>query len=144
MQFMRQQIRWKRSWTRESLRVGSFIWRKQPPAALATYAGILLPLVAPVTAVRAVFFSPVIEGAGAPLIYLLGIYAMAVAYGLYYAVRHPRYDTMWVYGIVFVFFYLAVLLWQTYWAILTARSSAWGTRDARERDEVQPVLVHAA
>ena len=143
MQFMRQQIRWKRSWTRESLRVGSFIWRKQPPAALATYAGILLPLVAPITAVRAVFFTPLVEGAGAPLIYLLGIYAMAVGYGLYFAVRHPRYDTMWVYGIVFVFFYLAVLLWQTYWAILTARSSAWGTRDARD-DDVQPVLVHAA
>ena len=144
MQFMRQQIRWKRSWTRESLRVGSFIWRKQPPAALATYAGILLPLVAPVTAVRAVFFSPLVDGAGAPLIYLLGIYSMAVAYGLYYSVRHPRYDTMWVYGIVFVFFYLAILLWQTYWAILTARSSAWGTRDESDREDVQPALVHAA
>ena len=28
--FLRQQLRWKRSWTRESLIVGRFIWRKQP------------------------------------------------------------------------------------------------------------------
>ena len=133
-QFMRQQIRWKRSWTRESLRVGSFIWRKHPLAALSTYAGIVLPLLAPVTAVRAVAFAPVIQGAGAPVVYLLGIYSMAVAYGLYYAVRHSRYDALWVFGVVFVFFYLAFLLWQTYWAILTARSSSWGTRSAGPPD----------
>ena len=55
---------------------------------------------------------------------------MAVAYGLYYVVRHDRYDTLWVYGIVFCFFYLVFLLWQTYYAILTARTSSWGTRPA--------------
>jgi hyaluronan synthase len=129
-QFMRQQIRWKRSWTRESLRVGAFIWRKHPVAALTTYVGILLPLVAPVAAVRALAFVPLVEGAGAPVVYLVGIYSMAVAYGLYYAVRHSRYDGLWIFGIVFVFFYLAFLLWQTYWAIATARSSSWGTRAA--------------
>ena len=40
-QFMKQQLRWKRSWTRESLIVGSFIWRKHPAAALATDAVVL-------------------------------------------------------------------------------------------------------
>jgi hyaluronan synthase len=126
--FMRQQIRWKRSWTRESLRVAAFIWRKNPAASLATYAGIVLPLLAPVVAVRAMAWLPLAEGGGAPVIYLVGIYAMAVAYGLYYAVRHSRYDPLWIFGVVFVFFYLLFLLWQTYWAILTARSSDWGTR----------------
>jgi hyaluronan synthase len=127
-QFMRQQVRWKRSWTRESLRVGAFIWRKHPCAALATYAGIILPLIAPIVAVRATLFVPLATGGGAPVVYLVGIYAMALVYGLYYAVRHTRYDALWVFGVVFVFFYLAFLLWQTYWAILTARSSDWGTR----------------
>ncbi len=68
--FMKQQLRWKRSWTRESLIVSTFIWRKHPLAALATYVGILLPLLAPFTAVRAVVWQPLVEGAGAPLIYL--------------------------------------------------------------------------
>ena len=35
-----------------------------------------------------------------------------------------------MYGIVFCFFYLVFLLWQTYYAILTVRTSAWGTRPA--------------
>ena len=55
---------------------------------------------------------------------------MAVAYGLYYVVRRPTYSSTWIYGIVFCFFYLVFLLWQTYYAILTARTSSWGTRPA--------------
>ena len=127
---MTQQVRWKRSWTRESLILGSFIYRKHPVAAASAYVGMLLPLIAPIVAMRAVIFMPVIEGAPAPLIYALGVYAMAVAYGLYYVVRRPTYSSTWVYGIVFCFFYLVFLLWQTYYAILTARTSSWGTRPA--------------
>jgi hyaluronan synthase len=129
-QFMVQQLRWKRSWTRESLIVASFVWRKNPLGSIAVYVGIVLPIVAPVTAVRAVAFQPIVQGAGAPLIYLAGIYMMALAYGLYYALRHSRYDALWIWGVVFCFFYLAFLLWQTYYAMLTTRSSAWGTRGA--------------
>jgi hyaluronan synthase len=127
-QFMTQQLRWKRSWTRESIIVASFLWRKNPLASVATYVGILLPLVAPITAIRAVVWQPVVQGAGAPLIYVAGIYAMALAYGLYYALRHSKYDTLWIWGVIFCFFYLAFLLWQTYYAMFTTRSSSWGTR----------------
>jgi hyaluronan synthase len=130
--FMRQQLRWKRSWTRESLIVSSFVWRKNPLGAIAVYVGIVLPIIAPVTAVRAVLFQPIAQGAGAPLIYLAGIYMMALAYGLYYALRHKRYDALWIWGVVFCFFYLAFLLWQTYYAMLTTRSSSWGTRETPE------------
>jgi hyaluronan synthase len=126
--FLRQQLRWKRSWTRESLIVGRFIWRKSPLASLWAYLGIFLPLAAPIVAVRAVAWQPLVGGAGAPFIYLIGIYAMALVYGLYYGLKHGRYDTLWVFGVIFVFFYLTFLLWQTYWAILTSRNSSWGTR----------------
>jgi hyaluronan synthase len=126
--FLRQQLRWKRSWTRESLIIGRFVWRKSPLASLWAYLGIILPLVAPIVAVRAVAWQPLAEGAGAPFIYLIGIYAMALVYGLYYGLKHGRYDTLWVFGVIFVFFYLTFLLWQTYWAILTSRNSSWGTR----------------
>ncbi|HYB29323.1 MAG TPA: glycosyltransferase [Solirubrobacteraceae bacterium] len=128
-QFLRQQLRWKRSWTRESLIVARFIWKKNPLPACSVYIGILLPIVAPIVAVHAIIMMPV-AGGGAPMLYLLGVYAMSVCYGLYYAARKPRYDDLWVYGIIFCFFYLAFLLWQTYWAIATTRSASWGTRPA--------------
>jgi hyaluronan synthase len=129
-QFMTQQLRWKRSWTRESLIVGRFIWRKHPLAALATYTGIVLPLIAPLIAVRTAVVLPLLHGGGLPLVYLGGIYAMALAYGLYYVATRPRYDGLWVFGIAFCVFYLCFMLWQTYWAILTARTTTWGTRPA--------------
>lgn len=128
--FMKQQTRWKRSWTRESLLVARFVWRKHPVAAVSTYVGIILPLLAPITALRAIVWHPIVEHAGWPLVYVGGIYAIAVVYGLYYALRRRQFDTLWVAGILFVFFYLAFLIWQTYYAILTSRSSAWGTRPA--------------
>jgi len=140
-QFMKQQTRWKRSWTRESLIVCTFIWRKNPIAALATYVGMILPLIAPVIAIRTLIVLPLGMGAGAPFVYLLGVYSMAIAYGLYYVARRPRYDGMWIFGVVFCFFYLFFLLWQTYWAILTARSSSWGTRPATAGTTPQEVTA---
>ncbi len=131
-QFMKQQTRWKRSWTRESLIVGRFIWRKKSPlASLWAYLGIILPLLAPIVAVRAIIWLPLLGGAGAPLIYLIGIYSMALVYGLYYGLKHGRYDTLWIFGVMFVFFYIAFLLWQTYYAILTSRNPSWGTRSGQ-------------
>ena len=130
-QFMKQQTRWKRSWTRESLIVAKFIWRKHPFAAAATYISVFLPLLAPIAALRAVIWEPVMHGTGAPVVYILGIYAIALVYGLYFALRQRRYDTLWLSGILFVFFYLAFLLWQTYYAILTSRTRSWGTRAAQ-------------
>jgi hyaluronan synthase len=128
-QFLTQQMRWKRSWARESLIVSGFIWRKHPVAALSTYVSIVLPLLAPIVVARALAWRPLVEGTGTPFIYLLGIYVLALVYGLYYAVRTRRYDdTLWIYGVIFVFFYLVFLVWQTYWAVLTASRSSWGTR----------------
>ena len=127
--FLVQQVRWKRSWTRESLIVARFIWRKHPVMALSLYAGIVLPLVAPDRRGAGARVAPArARRAALPVLYLLGIYAMALVYGLYYAARHSTYDTLWVFGVLFVFFYLAFLVWQTYYAVATARRSAWGTR----------------
>src|SRR4051794_14498955 len=129
-QFMKQQTRWKRSWTRESLLVARFMWRKHPLASLAVYVGMVLPLLAPVTALRAIAFHPLFAGHTAPFVYLVGVYSMALVYSLYYAVRRRDYSALWLFGVAFVFFYLAFLIWQTYYAILTARRSSWGTRPA--------------
>ena len=47
-QFMRQQLRWKKSRVRESFKAPGFMWQKHPLMALSFYLGVLLPLVAPV------------------------------------------------------------------------------------------------
>jgi hyaluronan synthase len=129
-EFVTQQTRWKRSWTRESLLVSKFIWRKHPIAALFTYMSIVLPLIAPVAAIHSLVWGPLMHGGTLPLIYLAGIYSLAMVYSLYYVIFQDEYSLVWIYGILFVFFYLAIMLWQTYYAIATCRTSSWGTRPA--------------
>jgi hyaluronan synthase len=135
--FLTQQVRWKRSWTRESLIAGRFIWRKNPIVALSVYIGMILPLAAPIAAGRAMLWRPIVDHAGSPLLYLVGIYAMATIYGLYYAMRQNRWDALWVFGILFVFFYLCFLVWQTYYAILTSNRTSWGTRPSQHVQVVE-------
>jgi hyaluronan synthase len=128
--FVTQQTRWKRSWTRESLLVARFIWRKHPVAAVFTYLSIVLPLIAPVAAIHAIVWGPLSHGGTLPLVYLAGIYSLAMVYSLYYVLFQDEYSLVWIYGVLFVFFYLGIMLWQTYYAIATCRTAAWGTRAA--------------
>ena len=129
--FLRQQLRWKRSWTRESLIVGALhLAQAARSRASGRTSGSSCRWSRRSWRCARSPGSRWSAGAGAPFVYLIGIYAMALVYGLYYGLKHGRYDTLWVFGVMFVFFYLAFLLWQTYYAILTSRNSSWGTRAA--------------
>lgn len=127
--FLRQQARWKRSWAREALYLVRLAPRKPIPAQLAIYVSCMLPLSAPLIAFRALIWYPLVEGQ-VSILYPLGVYSMALCFGLYFAAARPRYSGLWWYGIVFVGFYVVFLLWQTYWAIATLRTAKWGTRPA--------------
>jgi hyaluronan synthase len=124
--FLRQQLRWKKSWLRESLYVLRYFWRKNPLAALFTYASIAFPFMAPFVVLHAVA-GRVLAGSFSGLwFYLIGTYSMAVLYSLFYAFRRP--DGMWYHGMTFVALYMGVLVFQTYWGIFTMRDTRWGTR----------------
>jgi hypothetical protein len=91
----------------------------------------VFPIVAPLVIFHACIWNPLVHGAD-PWMYLVGLYAMAVLYSLYYG--FTRRKPYWWAGIAFVLLYATVLIWQTYWAIATARKTAWGTRSGRVDD----------
>jgi hyaluronan synthase len=124
--FFRQQLRWKKSWLRESMEVVRYFWRKNPLAAIFTYASIAFPFMAPWVVLHAVG-GRVLGGApGGLWFYIIGTYAMALLYSLYYAFK--RHDGLWYHGMTFVALYMSVLVFQTYWGIFTMRDTRWGTR----------------
>jgi hyaluronan synthase len=135
--FGRQQLRWKKSWLRESLHVSKFIWRKHPVAAALTMMGVLFPWVAPLVVLHSVWFRAV--GDGSPLFYLMGAYVMAVLYSLYYAVS--RRSPLWWHGVTFVLLYMVFLVWQTYYALFTIRNTKWGTRASTHSEGGGEVVV---
>ena len=128
---MNQQTRWKRSWTRESLIVAKFIWRKHPVASFFTYMSIVLPLIAPVAALHAMLWGPLMHGGTLPLIYFAGhLRAGARLLALLRAASRTTTTCCGCTGSCSCFFYLAIMLWQTYYAIVTCRTATWGTRPA--------------
>lgn len=124
--FIRQQMRWKRSWLRETLRAGAFMWKKEPFMALSFYAGFILPLLAPIVVIRTMVFVP-LEMGMFPYKYLLGILMMSMLMSASYLFF--KRSNLWPYGIIFCVFYLCVLLWQLPVAVVTFWRSEWGTRD---------------
>jgi hyaluronan synthase len=135
--FAVQQLRWKKSWLRESLHVSKFIWRKNPIAAMLTYLGCLFPWVAPIVVLHSLWFRAI--GVGSPLFYLVGAYVMAVLYSLYYAIA--RRSPLWWHGITFVAIYMFFLVWQTYYALATIRNTSWGTRASTHSEHTDGIEV---
>jgi len=127
--FLHQQMRWKRSWFRESLRACLFMWKRQPLMWLSFYMGFILPVVSPAVVLRALIYIPLFQH-GTPVMYLFGILLMSSMMStVYLLIRRSR---LWVYGIFFCYYYLLVLVWQLPWAILTFWIPRWGTRSDRE------------
>jgi hyaluronan synthase len=125
MKFFRQQLRWKKSWIRESFLASRFIWRRHPFAAFFFYLGVTFPIISPLIVFNALVLPFV--GYGSPsLIYIYGSVLMATLYGLCYLARYR--NGLWVYGILFSAFYMLILVWQTYYAMCTVRKNHWGTR----------------
>lgn len=124
-QFFHQQLRWKKSWIRESLLASLFMWKRHPLAAFYFYLGVMFPLVSPAVVFVALVL-PLLGHGQFSYLYVYGTGLMALLYGLVYLARHK--SGLWVYGLVFCFFYMAVLVWQTYYALVTVRRNHWGTR----------------
>lgn len=123
--FLKQQMRWKRSWLRESLLAGKFMWKKETVAALTFYIGLLVPILAPVVVVYNMFYVPVVHQVF-PKTFLIGILLMAFLMSA--AQLLLRKSTTWLFGMLFCLYYEAVLLWQMPVAWFTFWKSTWGTR----------------
>lgn len=136
--FLRQQLRWKKSWLRETLHVVRFAWRWPLLASFGVYASVAFQLLGPLVALHSLVLRPVFLD-GSPWLYLVGLQVVAVLYGLLYA--GVRRSPHWWGGIAYAFVYSAVISWQVYWAMLTQRNTSWGTRSSVVSEEGAPLAV---
>lgn len=123
--FLKQQMRWKRSWIRESIISGKFMWRKEPFAAVLFYIGLLVPILAPIIVGYNLLYIPLVQRTF-PTTFIVGLLMMALM--MSFAQMLLRKSTTWIFGMLFCIFYEAVLLWQMPIAWVTFWKSTWGTR----------------
>lgn len=124
-QFLKQQMRWKRSWLRESLTAARFIWKKEPLMSFFFYLGLLVPIIAPIIVVYNLIYVPLVMHV-APTTFLIGLLMMALM--MSFAQLILKKSSLWIYGLIFCLYYEIILLWQMPWAWLTFWVSNWGTR----------------
>lgn len=123
--FLKQQMRWKRSWLRESIIASKFMWKKEPFAAAIFYMGVIIPILAPIVVVYNLVYVPIMYNIF-PKTFLVGILLMSLLMSM--AQLFLRKSSTWMFGFVFTFYYEAVLLWQMPIACFTFWKSTWGTR----------------
>lgn len=123
--YRKQQLRWKKSWIRETLKAGTFMWKRNPVASLSFYIGAVLSIMSPLILIRAFVWYPYINHL-VPWFYIMGIVLISLIYGLYYYL-HTK-DKKWLYGTFYARLYALILVWQLPWALLTIRDGGWGTR----------------
>jgi len=133
-QFLRQQMRWKRSWLRESLRACTFMWKKQPFMALSFYLSVLVPLIAPIIVLYNLVYVPVVRHIF-PGTFLIGLLMMSLM--MCFAQLILKKSSLWFYGFVFCLYYETILLWQMMWAWVTFWVNDWGTRGKGKKKRVE-------
>lgn len=123
--FLKQQMRWKRSWLRESIIAGRFMWKKEPFMALFYYIGIIVPIAAPIVVIYNLIYVPLVYGIF-PTTFVVGVLMMSLL--MCFAQMLLRRSTTWIFGMLFCLYYEGVLLWQMPIAWVTFWKSTWGTR----------------
>jgi len=124
--FLRQQMRWKRSWLRESLIAGGYMFKKEPFAAAFFYMGLIVPILAPVIVLYNLIYIPLAHRVF-PTAFIIGMVMMAGLMSVTQLLL--RKSTTWIFGVWFCLYYEGVLLWQMPYAWVTFWKSTWGTRE---------------
>lgn len=123
--FWKQQLRWKKSWLRETYLAGRFMWRKHPMMAVSFYSNAFLTIFSFFIVVRVFFLLPALEST-LPIFYIIGLALVSFVY-LAYCNKHGIYQG-WVFPVVWCVMYALILVWQIPLAFLTLRDGRWGTR----------------
>ena len=124
--FWNQQMRWEKSYIRETVIGGKFMW-KRPLAAIEYYVGAFVTWGGFVVAAYTIWFKPIFSrGAFLPWVYLFGLAVVSMLYAINY--RQYNKDRLWVYAPVWGMIYAAVLIWRFPLAVIDLHKSDWKTR----------------
>lgn len=128
-QYMRQQIRWRRSFLMESISAVSHMWRRPKPAAMIFYGVLFVTLMAPFIVGYFLIYGP-LTGAANPFTYVSGLTLIVLMHQTFYwAFQLPPADKVGFFSFMPMLpMWLVATLIMLPWAFLTLRERSWGTR----------------
>ena len=127
--YLRQQLRWRRSFLMESLSGLSHMWKRPIGASVMFYIVLSLTLMSPFIVSYFLLVGPIVDSFN-PLVYLMGLALIIFLHQTFYwAFQLPPADKIGFFSLmpmlpVWIIFTLILLPW----AMLTIRNVSWGTR----------------
>lgn len=125
-QYSKQQLRWKKSWIRESLIVQNIAWRRNPLVAVLMFFESVLPMFAPLVVVLLLHRTATISQN-----YLINYFLWLLIFGgsiaLYFKVQNID-EKNWLKPALFGILVNLLLVWQLPYALATSKDTRWGTR----------------
>ncbi len=122
--FAKQQIRWKKSFIRNTFFTGSFYWRKNIIASLIYYFHILFVVVGPLIAFRHLIYFPIKHNYFSIVYYLAGISFIGFMFALAYRLEDKK-SNRWVYRPLMNLLSTIFLSWLIFYSALTIRKTKW-------------------
>ncbi|HMB46546.1 MAG TPA: glycosyltransferase [Candidatus Methanoperedens sp.] len=125
-QFIKQQIRWKKSWVINAIFLSQFIFKRNKFVAITYFIPvIIISLFTPFIAFKAIILNPVIFGIS-PIFYIIGVFLvsslLAIHYMFFRGDKNYKYIYAWIFlGLVFTSYLM-------FYALLDIRNMKWGTR----------------
>jgi hyaluronan synthase len=123
--YLRQQLRWKKSWIQQGLRASRFMWRRPLLSAMWFYTGFALSFVGPHILLRAFVVGPIAHHAF-PWRLLSGTFTVGLLFASYLSLK--RRDVKRLRSILVFPLVALVLTLQMPFAIAKLADSTWGTR----------------
>lgn len=124
--FLKQQLRWKKSWIREGSVAASFMWKKNPFASLSFYTNLILPTLGPIVVATVIYKSIAELNYTYFLIFIFGVAAVGSLFGAFlYFMQKEKY---FYYMPLFSVFYTMFMIWQMPYAFVRINDTRWGTR----------------
>lgn len=125
--YWKQQLRWKKSWIREGVLAGLFMWRRSHIlASIGFYIHFSFPFLGPILAFNVLMYSIVVKDPFIFLMFVLGFMMIGFLFSLFVRL-YRNADNFFIMPLFSVLF-VTVLIWQMPFAILTVRKGHWGTR----------------
>ncbi len=125
-QFLKQQVRWKKGWLINSLKVFPDVVKKDKFVAITYFIPLIfITLTTPFIAFKALVINPIFFGIS-PLFYVLGISIVSLMLLIHYQIYNG--DKYGKYMVLYSFLNMTLLSYIMIYALYDLRNMKWGTR----------------
>jgi cellulose synthase/poly-beta-1,6-N-acetylglucosamine synthase-like glycosyltransferase len=121
---IKQQVRWKKSFLRNTLVTGRFYWRRPFLPALFYYIHVAFVICGPFVAARHLIYLPLHGDPISPVLYLAGIATIGLSFGLAFRYENPG-SRRWLYRPAMSLLSTIIFSWIIFYSAATIRKMTW-------------------